>query len=124
MIGRFSAPFSSARVIASLTTRVYVSRAANPSTAISLAPTSMASCTDSRAHWSEVIGADLSAINATTLCAVSDVATRPHESPDPLSDGSTATTVNTGRDGASGSRQSSIHFCFTSPPAGVVGSPL
>ena len=43
---------------ASLTTRWYVSRAAKPSTAISVAPTSTARSTAALAHWSDVIGAD------------------------------------------------------------------
>ncbi len=96
MIGRPT----SARAIASRTIRVYVSRALNPSTAIALAPTSTASFTAARAHSSDVVGADSSAINARTPSPVIDAATKPHASPLPLSDGSTPTTVNNGRAGA------------------------
>src|SRR5262249_6159449 len=63
------------------------------------------------------------AITATTPSAVRQAATMPQASPEPESDGSTPTTLYTGRCGAAGNRQPSSHSRLISPPSGAAGTP-
>ena len=76
----------------------------------------MANATAARAQASDVMGADWSAITATTPSEVIDAATSPQASPLPLSLGSTPTTVNTEWLGAQGNRHWSSQSRLTSRP--------